>query len=1108
MAGSVELDSNLQSDDRGCGVSISQTEVSSGERTSMVEKDASVLPQEERRLSLAEVTSGVGTVLAKVITHEVEVNVVPQEKETENLSIEENQGKIEGNCHRRSKGDRQNRQKEKDKSFIRRQKVDFPEPMVKAYQAAYAYLNPNIDKYEVLLGLLDQAAHTQLSLQPMVAFMVLRYEEVTCSLEEIATEGEQMLKEHRDHLSWPCPMMNNCCTASAKQENHPPDLMQQLLQHSTERMRLVGDSVGRLGNSALEEASDYFLSLSELLGEKVKAKKVAEGRLSEVIAHIEAAAYRKSSPEDFVLQSEDSGIGPDNESLAGSEKHRCRYVSCESAGTTSAKSSSDTCNKSSLIQQVETRNCQVGKVSSSLSLNSLDSPYGDKKLAYTDYPQCSEDDKGKNEDDEDEDEREKKSRLRSNSSPPDHSQLTRRLAITRIENPQNPELTFKMKEAISGRIRFNTSEHFIVRSSRVNAIGEGSALWTEVEDGQVRRPQTASATFNVTRKKPSAGRQRRSRSAESLHSQAEDPTLLQLERIQRDLSHRMERMSKGKAEGWTKGTEILSLRSRRQEELRKFLNPQHPPSSHLRSSLDRNFSILPNHDRTGLRAHPVKDEMVGKGEKQEVKQKEMIGRGQLRAIIQPSPPVLSKAELPKLHRGRNSVKRLIDTFSQKNDKQHQGPSNIHDPFRENRTCGVPTALSAGKVNTVLIINGNNNNNSCPLDPRASNRPEDLDVDSLPPPPPEVLMDNSFECAPGLLVGESGDKMSSNGRFPVSQSSVVSQRLRASLPSATVLPSYSGLRRSSLSLSRPCHVRQDPIMGYQSTDDAFQPEAHPKSVETATLYQQARKIIHLQHASDSPVKKSFVDIGPKVASISIGNYFSSEIKSTSPYLNIQPPTTPPVSRARMPPCTPSNWKFPHPPFRCQSTPPSPEKLPTSPPGQQRYLRHLKVRQEETLGSTLDSCSLKGNSPSPSPLVDRWTRPSSPSQSFNDARSVFSHILPSLSEPPAWATSGSCALPQPWGMPACRKLPVSVRGPKPFVQQNQSDRHPSITLPSEQPEKPSTTVNEICAKDPLMPFVQQNQSDRHPSITLPSQQPEKPSTTVNEICAEDPLISSQK
>ncbi|XP_061098604.1 photoreceptor cilium actin regulator-like [Conger conger] len=576
----------------------------------MVQKDASIVPQEE-----SEVASGIGTELGKVSTHEVEVNVMPQE--TQNLFIEENQGKIVGKRQRRSKGARQNRQK--DKAFISGQKVDFPESMVKAHQAAYAYLNPNVSKYEVLLGLLDQAAHTQLSLQPMIAFMVLRYEEFTYSLEEMATEGEKMLKDHRDHLSWPCSMMAHCSTTSAKPENHPPDLMQQLLQYSTERMRLVGDSVSGLGDSALEEASDYFFALSELLDEKLKAKKVAEGRLSEVIAHIEAAAYRKSNPEDLALQSEDSGIGADNESLAGSEKHRYRRESCESAGTTGAKSSSHPFNTSSSIQQVEARSSQVGKVSTNFSLNSLD-----KELAYIDS-QGSEDDEDKNEDDEDEDEGEgegeKKSRLRSNSSPPDPSQLTRHLATTRIENPQNVELTFKMKDAISGRICFNPSQNSNVRSSRGNDIGEGSPPWTEDEDWQARRPQTASAAFNVTRKKPSTGSQQRSRSAESLHSQAEDPTLLQLERTQRDLSRRIERMSK----------------------------------------------------------------------------------------------------------------------------------------------------------------------------------------------------------------------------------------------VTTLPTYSGPRRSSLNLSPPSSVRQDAVMGYQSGDDVCQPEAHPKSIETANLYQQARKIIHLRHASDSPVKKTLVDL---------------------------------------------------------------------------------------------------------------------------------------------------------------------------------------------------------------------------------------------------------
>ncbi|CAB1436499.1 unnamed protein product [Pleuronectes platessa] len=72
---------------------------------------------------------------------------------------------------------------------ILQKKVDFPPPMVRAHQAAYAFMNQNISKYETLLGLLDQAAQTQLSLQPMISALMLRFEEINQALEEMLRRG-------------------------------------------------------------------------------------------------------------------------------------------------------------------------------------------------------------------------------------------------------------------------------------------------------------------------------------------------------------------------------------------------------------------------------------------------------------------------------------------------------------------------------------------------------------------------------------------------------------------------------------------------------------------------------------------------------------------------------------------------------------------------------------------------------------------------------------------------------------------------------------------------------------------------------------------------------
>lgn len=254
---------------------------------------------------------------------ETEVNVMPEEVVDDAVQTV----KIK-KTEKRKKNKGQRRSSQKQKPSILQAKVDFPPHMVRAHQAAYAFLNPNISKYETLLGLLDQAAQTQLSLQPMMSALVLRFEEINQGLEEMAEEGELMLKEHGDYMALPSGMMTPAVmqakpsTATASPPDPPQDLLQQLLQHSTEKMRIVGGSVHALGDTTLEEALEYFSSLSKLLVEKLQAKQAAERRMAQVLARVEGATMRKSNPEDSALHSEDSGIGGENESLTGSERHR------------------------------------------------------------------------------------------------------------------------------------------------------------------------------------------------------------------------------------------------------------------------------------------------------------------------------------------------------------------------------------------------------------------------------------------------------------------------------------------------------------------------------------------------------------------------------------------------------------------------------------------------------------------------------------------------------------------------------------------------------------------------------------------------------------------
>ncbi|XP_047428971.1 uncharacterized protein LOC124998607 [Mugil cephalus] len=245
-------------------------------------------------------------------TGKAEVNVTPQEifnnvVQTDELKVEK---------QKKTKGSSTEKQR---KSF------NFPPELVRAHQAAYMFLNPNISRYETLLSLLDQASRTQLSLKPMMSALVLCFKELNQALEEMAEEGELMLKEHGDNIALYSGMGSRFVssepnTDTAKNPDPSPDLLLRMLQNSTEKMRGVGSAVQTVSDTALEEAVEYFSSLSKLLVERLQAKNTVEQRLTQVLTQIETAVMWKSNPEDCALHSEDSGIGAENESLTGSQR--------------------------------------------------------------------------------------------------------------------------------------------------------------------------------------------------------------------------------------------------------------------------------------------------------------------------------------------------------------------------------------------------------------------------------------------------------------------------------------------------------------------------------------------------------------------------------------------------------------------------------------------------------------------------------------------------------------------------------------------------------------------------------------------------------------------
>ncbi|XP_037606564.1 photoreceptor cilium actin regulator [Sebastes umbrosus] len=371
---------------------------------------------------------------------ETEVNVMPQEVVHEVVQTDTIK-KVEK--RKKNKGKRRSNEKQRRSSIVKT-KLDFAPHMVRAHQAAYAFLNPNISKYEALLGLLDQAAQTQLSLKPTMSAFVLRFEEINQAVEEMAEEGEFMLKEHGDYMALHSGMMGTDFmptkprTDTANPPNPPPDLLKQLLQHSTEKMRLVGGSAQALGDTTLMEAVEYFSSVSERLVEKLQAKQAAEHRLALVLARVEQAAMRKSNPEDSALHSEDSGIGGENESLTGSERSRRHR---ESAGSGSCGSGSNIC----------------------------DDTLPSNLLNLVGYHKDDEEDEEEGDDDHEEyedDEGDGPEMKRSNSSPPDPSQPCLVMSVNYMQD-QQPTVKRPLTAVTATKSEYSSSTDIMMELQKI-----------------------------------------------------------------------------------------------------------------------------------------------------------------------------------------------------------------------------------------------------------------------------------------------------------------------------------------------------------------------------------------------------------------------------------------------------------------------------------------------------------------------------------------------------------------------------------------------------------------------------------------------------------------
>ncbi|XP_053366131.1 photoreceptor cilium actin regulator [Clarias gariepinus] len=980
-------------------------------------------------------------------------------------SEKENEKKYEKRGARKTKNHKNAKssiKKDKERIPATEKKVDFPEELVNAHQAAYGYLNPSIDKYELLLGLLDHAAQTHISLQPMAAFMALRYQEFNQGLEEIVKEGETLLKDHGGHLAWPRNTKNVPSRGKPIPTKPPPDLLQQLLQYTVQRMCLLGRSVKGIGDTALEDAVDYFSSVSEILQEKLNAKRAVEARLMQLLTRIEVASLQRPGPEDSALFSEDSGIGVESESMAGSDRQRQRRESCESSESSRTVIYSP--ENSTPVHQgssYQTFSCS----SSATSINSFctftGKVFGDTESLLS----CTLLDDGNGEVEEDSKEGKKerycegKVRLHSSSALPDSGHQTQCIPTKRIENPNNVEMTIKMKDAISEKINFVSSQHSGEKIKH-GILKTSDQQWTDEGDKRRQRPQTA--MNQSPNKKAAVTKQRRSRSADSLGSKMDDPTLLELERTQKELSKRMEKM------GTVRTGQNINKEISKQKKQKAQTHPLRLTSSNS------------NRKALGEKIVAEKNQSEERGKKKIYK----TTNGPMKETSLPSPPP-SPQQL--CHRG-NSVKKLIDSFSQgmQESKRFHERSKGLGPLKGVRKYGIPVIPGLGSEDKFLCIKNDSMDNQ--KECISLENQDDIDLDNLPPPPLEVLMDNSFE---NVEMSKTHEKLNSRGRSTLPKTTSMSQRLRTAMQSVTVLPSKGSMRKGSHSLSPARSITLHPSGVAKHSQVAPTSNVGLRNEEAVSLYKQARKIIHLRYSSNSPTEKPAVNNENLLLTQSSiernqmdkktpeTRASSSTAGENSENQSLDAST---VSRTHMLSSTPAHRRLPSPPV-FKRTPISSNssgtlisrKLPTPPLASQCTQTNTPTNQDPR-PSCISGVSYPFKAPSPpaSPKVQRRSRDNNSehcvSRVFSNAHSVFCPASPSLFEaqpnrvpkpPQAWTPSGRSILPRPWGEHA--RSSTAVQGPKPFVRRSQSDRRPSLSLP---PRAPVVSIAQSCGSEPAI------------------------------------------
>ncbi|XP_037002677.2 photoreceptor cilium actin regulator [Artibeus jamaicensis] len=720
-------------------------------------------------------------------------------------------------------------------------KVDFPEPLVTAHQHAYTYLHSCLSKYEAVLSLVHQATQTQELLQPMVSLLLLCFNEASQLLGEISKDGEVLLREVREDLAWPL---------KKGEPQEQPDLLPQLLQYTVSRLQGLSGTVASLTSGFLEGSSSYLQAAASHLGNTLSTKRAVDARLLQALGQLEslASGHRDPGVQGLPLCSEDSGIGADSESVypvdklgkqaswdltpepadrkpgtsppvearllghtwqqspvwMGSDRPQDCPLSrpllakvqpaAEGGAGTLGPSGSDPENAASRPLGVSKSNsCESSGAGISVEAHIP------KGSVWMGAPSLSEEEDRSTEEEEDD------FHPRPRSSPPGPFQAYPR----GLRSLQAQEMILKMKEAISERIKFVP-------------VSTGHQDWAEEEERTVVPPRPSS----VSGSRRAPVRQRRSQSEGCLKSHAEEPTLQELQQVQRDLSQRLEA--------------FYSLGTRRQELSREqVLQPRaaslkpdshrratpSSPISKLKASLTKNFSILPSQDKSILQKCSPRPEG------------EWPWNREAEGLPNDAPSGQRAREAPRAedwavrgHPPRTSVKKLIETFSSSGNLQTLGESKYSGPSACLRKWGVPIMPPrfpiyrglaplytkpqiSPAVHRGCLRGGPGCRPAAPAFPplQTGSMSEELhgetegeDPEYLPPPPLEILMDRSFtaleppESSKPAGSSPEGTYLPGLAEAGPARQTWMSPKLRASVSPTDLLPS-----RSTTTPTGPC-----------------------------------------------------------------------------------------------------------------------------------------------------------------------------------------------------------------------------------------------------------------------------------------------------------------